>query len=786
MVWDLASPLTLRLKLTELVYRTDRVPISTHCLLTPSSVKIHIRPPARPPASLPVLRMWSLYFLTQLIHAMASPSPSMASTASDFADAPAADPQTTPQFALLDLFFPGFSMFATAVQKYLHVDLNLYIPLLLLFGVCTLAWNYFSQYFWESLETHFMSSVDIRTDDEIYNILMAWVANQRFARSARRFVVNTNLNSRSWYLWRWDYDEDDEDGAVDGTGQTAEQKKKALSYTPSFGTHYFWYRGRLLLFKRNSKEQNNFMVVSEREEISVCCFGRNPWVLKELLHEARSLYMEKDQAKTLIYRGTTRSGSTDPSWQRCMARSSRPFSTVILNEKAKKDLIDDVTDYLNPATQRWYANRGIPYRRGYLLYGPPGTGKSSLSLALAGFFKMRIYIVSLSSITATEEHLATLFAELPRRCVVLLEDIDTAGLTHTRDDKNGDNSAPAPEALEPGQITPGNGNGNKNEPSGRLSLSGLLNILDGVASQEGRVLIMTTNHLEKLDRALIRPGRVDMVVEFGLADEDMTAAIFRAIFAHLEGDGDDRASLEPQPRQVTEGAGATDAKKDAVAAPTKQQQQADEEEERARLAAERERRRREDDARVEALAREFASRIPAHEFSPAELQGHLMRHKRNPRGAIDSADEFIEQTRRDRKEKEIKAAEDKRKAEEEAKKKKEEEEKTKKEEEEKEKKEKKEKKKAKKSKSGTDTDDEGSSSSSDSDASSSSSEDESEKKDKKKEKKKKRSKKASTSDTTPADGEANDVGADVDAAVAKVSKHAKKDSGYGTPTSVEA
>ncbi|KAH8666703.1 BCS1 N terminal-domain-containing protein, partial [Xylariales sp. PMI_506] len=568
-----------------------------------------------------------------------------------------------PQLVLLDMFFPGFSVFASAVHKYLHIDLNLYIPMVLLIGALTVVWNYSSQYFWDQLETHFMSSVDIRTDDEIYNIIMTWVAGQRFSQGARRFVVNTNVNSRSWNLWRWDTEDEDEESS----DQNSEvQKKKALSYTPSFGTHYFWYRGRLLLFKRNSKEQNNFMAVSEREEISVCCFGRDPWILKELILEARSLHIEKDQQKTLIYRGTSRSGSAEPTWQRCMARAPRPFSTVILNELTKKALIDDVTDYLNPATQRWYSNRGIPYRRGYLLHGPPGTGKSSLSLALAGFFKMRIYIVSLSSVTANEENLATLFAELPRRCVVLLEDIDTAGLTHTRDNNQPASAdiPSAPEPLEPGQLTPGNGNtiNNNNQQSGRLSLSGLLNILDGVASQEGRVLIMTTNHVEKLDKALIRPGRVDMIVEFGRADSEMTAAIFSAIFAHLEGDDgvkpDDEDTLSPEARD--------------------------------KLRLEREQKRKEDDARVQALSLEFATKIPAHEFSPAELQGHLMRHKRDPRKAIDTAEEFVEQTRKDRKEKEMKEAEDKRKAEEkkkeEAAKKQKEEEEKKKEEEEKKKK----------------------------------------------------------------------------------------------------
>lgn len=544
-----------------------------------------------------------------------------------------------PQLALLDFFFPGFGVFANAVQKYLKIDLNLYIPLVLLAGALTVAWNYASQYVSDQLESHFMSVVDIRTDDEIYNILMAWVAAQRFSQGARRFVVNTNLNSRAWYLWNWGDDEDDSD---DGDDQAStSKKKKALSYTPSFGSHYFWYRGRLLLFRRTSnREQNSYMLVSEREEISLCCFGRDPWILKELLLEARQQYIEKDEQKTLIYRGTTKSGSTDPQWQRCLARAQRPFSTVILNEKVKRDLIDDVSDYLSPTTQRWYSNRGIPYRRGYLLYGPPGTGKSSLSLALAGFFKMRIYMVSLSSITASEENLSTLFAELPRRCVVLLEDIDTAGLTHTREEnKNQNQNQPtgASDEMVPGQLTTGNDNNNNNNQSpGRLSLSGLLNILDGVASQEGRVLIMTTNHLEKLDKALIRPGRVDMIVNFGLADREMTAAIFHAIFAYLEGDN----------------------------APTSEKDIPLDPEARKTLAEEKAKERAADDARVEALSQQFAAKVPAHEFSPAELQGFLMKNKRDAQAAVDNVEEWVEQVRKDRKEKELQEAEEKRKAEE--------------------------------------------------------------------------------------------------------------------------
>ncbi|KAM0331719.1 hypothetical protein ACHAQA_003398 [Verticillium albo-atrum] len=545
-------------------------------------------------------------------------------------------PQAQPSQAILDFFFPGFSILTAACQKYMGIDLNVYIPLIILCGGLTLAWQYLSDYVWGLIEAHLMSSVE--------NILMAWVATQKFAKKSRRFIANTNLNSRAWFLMRWtnDDDEDDEDDDISPTTATElGHKKKGLAYTPSFGNHIFWYKGRLLRFRRSQNQpQGGYLTVSEREEISISCFGRSPWILKQLLLEARLEYLKKDTKKTMIYRGGMRAGATEPSWQRCMARTSRPFSTVILNEKMKKELIDDVSDYLSPATRNWYSNRGIPWRRGYLYEGPPGCGKSSLALALAGYFKLRIYIVSLSSIVANEETLATLFSDLPRRCVVLLEDIDTAGLTHTRetndqsaDDAKGDAAA---NAMVPGQLTTGIINAAAASSSSRLSLSGLLNILDGVASQEGRVLIMTTNHVEKLDRALIRPGRVDMIVKFSQADDEIIGAIFRAIYAPLEGDegdqddsaGRDQAGLDP------------DAEK--AAAEKAAQRVAD------------------TIAHVEALSLEFVARIPAHEFSPAEIQGFLMKHKRSPEGAIEHAADWVVDIRKQKKEKEIKAAEEKR------------------------------------------------------------------------------------------------------------------------------
>lgn len=183
------------------------------------------------------------------------------------------------------------------------------------------------------------------------------------------------------------------------------------------------------------------------------------------------------------------------------------MSSVVVDEMMKGEILGDISDFLDPATRRWYSKRNIPYQRGYLLYGPPGTGISNLSLSIIRKFDSYLYILNLSS--ANDNGLKTLFAGLPHSCVVLLEDVDATSSKQSRDtgtnlDHNGSRPPPTSEETN-------------------VSLATLLNVLDGVGSPEGRMLIMTTNHIERLDNALIRPGRADQKFEFRLADEKMIA-----------------------------------------------------------------------------------------------------------------------------------------------------------------------------------------------------------------------------------------------------------------------
>jgi chaperone BCS1 len=187
-----------------------------------------------------------------------------------------------------------------------------------------------------------------------------------------------------------------------------------------------------------------------------------------------------------------------------MKRLPRPVESVVLRMGLLESLINDVRQFLS--RRSWYIERGIPYRRGYLLYGPPGTGKSSAVLAIASAMKMDIAILSLVDSSLDDDNLCQLLSDCPVNSIVLIEDIDCIFVNRkaTLDKPN------------------------------KLTFSGLLNAIDGVAAGEGRILFATTNHIERLDAALIRTGRIDRKERVDYA----TAEQLRRIFVRFYGDDD--------------------------------------------------------------------------------------------------------------------------------------------------------------------------------------------------------------------------------------------------------
>ncbi|KAF2732416.1 P-loop containing nucleoside triphosphate hydrolase protein [Polyplosphaeria fusca] len=223
-----------------------------------------------------------------------------------------------------------------------------------------------------------------------------------------------------------------------------------------------------------------------------------------------------------------------------VTKSVRKLDTVDMEEHVKMDLIRDAEDYYKAETKKFYAECGIPYRRGFLFHGPPGTGKSSFSAALAGHLNCDIYMINLSGGDITDGRLHSLFLSLPKKCVVVIEDIDSAGIGREQELSEVEDVRDLARAGSPSFI-PARARGRGKKGAARpnmVTLSGLLNAIDGNASQEGRLLIMTSNNPDALDEALTRPGRVDKRVHFGYLNEASARSIFmRLIGRHAVASG---------------------------------------------------------------------------------------------------------------------------------------------------------------------------------------------------------------------------------------------------------
>lgn len=559
------------------------------------------------------------------------------------------------------------------------------------------------------------SAIRIDDDDDLYAQFITWVSAQRMTELSRDLKASSR-KPRARCDDSDDEDSDSEPGfddVVDESGIFNYDKwagKNPIYYEPNLGDDEFKYNGTRFQFTKDTQENKYAQRVEYH--LVIRCMGRSTQPIKDLVDHVRAWNSRKPVKTTDIYRPE---GKYDPYWDRQVTRPSRPITTVTLDQEQKDKVVADVNEYLHPATARWYAARGIPHRRGYLFHGPPGTGKTSLSFAIAGIFGLSIYSASLSEPELTESQLATLFSRLPDRCVVLLEDIDSAGIrreggaggVETGLDSDTDNDDNDDEAEKPAKSeekkddvadleqqkkklslrrrltrslrsqkinktdsetttlvshdgvsvdhTTNTKSASKPKSSSdddddegsktknKITLAGLLNIIDGAASTEGRVLIMTTNCPEKLDPALIRPGRVDVQIKFTLATRIQIQDIFRRMYSHetdlllaAASAGGAAASSKPKPVEAAKALPPTTSSSSSSssdAAKTGTTTNAETEKSPVKpfrpmfvtLPTE----------QLDNMAKAFAESLPENSFSPAEIQGYLLMRKADPQAALD-------------------------------------------------------------------------------------------------------------------------------------------------------
>ena len=332
---------------------------------------------------------------------------------------------------------------------------------------------------WGLAKRQFTVSVDIISTDALFGWTIAWLNAQPYSLKARRLSASSGESTGG--------------GVVAKAADNGGDDKPTILFTPAPGFHFFWLKGQPVWLTRERKEgggkDGGWSIFSET--ITMNTLGRDPSLIRSILEEAR------DQAYTDLKLVGIYVGQWG-EWHRVHEIVPRSLDSVILPQGVVPSLLRDLRTFLS--SEEWYRERGIPWRRGLLFEGIPGTGKTSIVSALAGELGLDLYTCNITDRGMNDQSLLSSLLKVKPKSAILLEDID--GLV----------------------------DGREMQGESGVTFSGLLNALDGVASKPGTVTFMTTNHIDQLDPALIRSGRVDRQESFTQATDDQASRFYDRFF----------------------------------------------------------------------------------------------------------------------------------------------------------------------------------------------------------------------------------------------------------------
>jgi chaperone BCS1 len=305
------------------------------------------------------------------------------------------------------------------------------------------------------------------------------------------YIHSSSTNSLFWQIESW-VNEHEYINRCRNLSVKWDHQKQLNMKTLGYGMHTFKHNGvRLVVYKNQEDTKESYEL---RETYFILMLTRKREYLEQWLKDIRECYDRVPYTGTKVY----------------MSKVDYPIEKPIANRfptlegDTYEDLTKDIEYFLG--NEKHYNDLGIPWKRGYLLYGPPGNGKTTTIVCLAQRLKKHVKFVNLSEINNAD--LVNIIANLEKDTIIVLEDIDCVNAVQSREgEQEGDIS------LAP-----------------KVSLNVLLNCLDGLLTRHGMITFATTNHIEKLDKALIRAGRMDRRIEFKNATREQAEKYYGRFF----------------------------------------------------------------------------------------------------------------------------------------------------------------------------------------------------------------------------------------------------------------
>lgn len=322
----------------------------------------------------------------------------------------------------------------------------------------------------------------------------------------------------------------------------------------------------------NEKEKTN--IKTDKITITIYSFKYSLSYLKTYVDNITEKYLSsiketRTNKRFIYFLDKTEFNSDEESkldcWREDLFESARTFNNIFFD--GKKQLIEKIDFFLK--NKNWYYEKGIPYSLGIGLHGPPGTGKTSFIKALANYTNRHIIVISLKTIK-TKQQLEKFFFENTYnddnetnsitwdKKILVFEDIDCIGdiildrnnkfiskKSNSRKNKKFDKTNESNSESKAGDMKFGdilqavcelNETGTSTVPSlskeQPITLDDILNLWDGIRETPGRILVISSNHYDKLDPALIRPGRIDITHELSNASHNTISEIYQHLFGN--------------------------------------------------------------------------------------------------------------------------------------------------------------------------------------------------------------------------------------------------------------